>query len=151
MRYFNVFGKRQDPNGAYAAVIPKWINRFIHNKTVEIYGDGKTTRDFCFINNVIQANILAATSDDLDIKNEVFNIAVGDQINLMELALLIKENLKEASVQSNFRIQNLDFRQGDIRHSLADIDKAKELLFYSPTHSVKEGLKESMSWYLQEN
>ena len=151
LRYFNVFGPRQDPEGAYAAVIPKWINRFIHNETVEIYGDGKTTRDFCFISNVIQANILAATSNHANVKNEVFNIAVGEQINLMELALLIKENLKEASIQSNFRIQNLDFRQGDIRHSLANIDKAKELLFYSPTHSVKEGLKESMNWYLQDN
>ena len=128
LRYFNVFGPRQDPNGAYAAVIPKWISRFIQNKTVEIYGDGKTTRDFCYIENVIQANILAAMSSSKIGGDQVFNIAVGDQINLMDLALLIKENLKTYKVSSNFQIEKGDFRKGDIRHSLADISKANKLI-----------------------
>ena len=148
LRYFNVFGPRQDPNGAYAAVIPKWISRFIQNKTVEIYGDGKTTRDFCYIENVIQANILAAMSSSKIGGDQVFNIAVGDQINLMDLALLIKENLKTYKVSSNFQIEKGDFRKGDIRHSLADISKANKVLFYDPAYSVQMGLKKSMHWYL---
>tara|TARA_Y200000002_G_scaffold257023_1_gene213212 strand:+ start:856 stop:1923 length:1068 start_codon:yes stop_codon:yes gene_type:complete len=148
LRYFNVFGPRQDPNGAYAAVIPKWINRFILNKTVEIYGDGETTRDFCFIENVIQANILAAKSSMKVNESRVFNIAVGSQINLLDLALLIKENLIEHNISSNFQIENAEFRKGDIRHSLADINNAKKSLSYQPSHTVQMGLKQSMEWYL---
>ena len=148
LRYFNVFGPRQDPNGAYAAVIPKWISRFIQNKTVEIYGDGETTRDFCYIENVIQANILAAMSSSKIGRDQVFNIAVGDQINLMDLALLIKENLKKYKISSNFQIEKVDFRKGDIRHSLADISKANKFLSYDPAYTVQMGLKKSMHWYL---
>lgn len=148
LRYFNVFGPRQDPNGAYAAVIPKWISRFIQNKTVEIYGDGETTRDFCYIENVIQANILAAMSSSKIGGDQVFNIAVGDQINLMDLALLIKENLKKYKISSNFQIEKADFRKGDIRHSLADISKANKFLSYDPAYTVQMGLKKSMHWYL---
>jgi len=148
LRYFNVFGPRQDPKGAYAAVIPKWINQFIQNATVEIYGDGETTRDFCFIENVIQANVLAAVSTKTVDQPSVFNIAVGSQITLIDLALMIKDNLNANNIQSNFHIVNKDFRKGDIRHSLANINLAKDFLGYQPTHKVDDGLKQSMQWYL---
>lgn len=148
LRYFNVFGPRQDPKGAYAAVIPKWINQFIKNSTVEIYGDGKTTRDFCFIENVIQANVLAAVSTKKIDQPSVFNIAVGSQITLIDLALMIKENLDANNIKSNFHIINGGFRKGDIRHSLANINLAKDYLGYQPTHKVNDGLKQSMQWYL---
>jgi len=151
LRYFNVFGPRQDPNGAYAAVIPKWINNFINNETVEIYGDGKTTRDFCFIENVVQANILAALSDREESRDQVFNIAVGSQITLSELALLIKDKLQKLEIQSNFHLKYGDFRQGDIRHSLANIQKAAKILEYSPSYNVSSGLSKSMHWYLKRN
>ena len=150
LRYFNVFGPRQDPNGAYAAVIPKWINLFIENKKVEIYGDGKTSRDFCYIDNVIQANLLAALSTNENVSGEVYNIAVGVKISLEELAILIKENLQTHNIKSNFQIEKKDFRQGDIRHSLANIAKAQTTLGYLPTHSVFQGIEKSMSWYLNE-
>jgi|TARA_B110001450_G_C17662710_1_gene498023 UDP-N-acetylglucosamine 4-epimerase len=149
LRYFNVFGPRQDPEGSYAAVIPKWINQFIKNTTVEIYGDGETTRDFCFIENVIQANILAAVSSKEMSQPSIFNIAVGSQISLMDLALLIKKNLISQNIASNFHISNGEFRKGDIRHSLADISLAGEFLGYQPTHKVGDGLKKSMQWYLE--
>ena len=150
LRYFNVFGPRQDPNGAYAAVIPKWINLFLENKRVEIYGDGKTTRDFCYIDNVVQANLLAALATNKTVSGEVYNIAVGSKISLEELAILIKENLQIHNIKSNFQIEKKDFRQGDIRHSLANIEKAKTTLGYLPTHSVFQGIEQSMSWYLNE-
>ena len=150
LRYFNVFGPRQDPNGMYAAVIPKWIDSFLKNKTVEIYGDGKTTRDFCYIDNVVQANMLSALSTNKLISGQVYNIAVGSKITLEELALLIKENLQARNIKSNFQIEKKDFRQGDIRHSLASINKAKETMGYNPTHSVFEGIEESMAWYVND-
>ncbi len=150
LRYFNVFGPRQDPNGAYAAVIPRWIDSFIKNKKVEIYGDGETTRDFCYIDNVVQANILSALSDKKNISGEIYNIAVGSKISLEDLALLIKENLKARNIKSNFQIEKTDFRKGDIRHSLAGIDKASHAIGYVPTHTVFEGLQESMAWYLND-
>lgn len=151
LRYFNVFGPRQDPEGAYAAVIPKWIDKFIKNETVEIYGDGDTTRDFCFIENVIQANILAAVCKKEESRDQVFNIAVGSQITLTELALLIKDNLREFEIKSNFNILYSDFRKGDIRHSLANIDKASKILNYIPSYDVAIGLNKSMNWYLKNN
>ncbi|MDB3881705.1 SDR family oxidoreductase [Gammaproteobacteria bacterium] len=150
LRYFNVFGPRQDPNGMYAAVIPKWIDSFINNRTVEIYGDGKTTRDFCFIDNVVQANVLSALSRNKNISGQVYNIAFGSKITLEELALLIKENLQARNVKSNFQIEKKDFRQGDIRHSIASIQKAKEIMGYNPTHSVLDGIEKSMAWYLND-
>jgi UDP-N-acetylglucosamine 4-epimerase len=123
---------------------------FIENKKVEIYGDGKTSRDFCYIDNVIQANLLAALSTNENVSGEVYNIAVGVKISLEELAILIKENLQTHNIKSNFQIEKKDFRQGDIRHSLANIAKAQTTLGYLPTHSVFQGIEKSMSWYLNE-
>jgi UDP-N-acetylglucosamine 4-epimerase len=155
LRYFNVFGKRQDPAGAYAAVIPKWISAMINRDDVFINGDGKTSRDFCYIDNVIQANLLAALVDHIDLKdskkasNQVYNVAYGGRTTLEELFSIIKENLS-----AHFEYLNdaspiyREFRDGDVRHSQADINKAKNLLGYKPTHSAKQGLIEAMAWYI---
>lgn len=142
LRYFNVFGPRQDPNGAYAAVIPLWIKAILNNEPVYINGDGSTTRDFCFIANVVQANILAALTQNSEALNTVYNIAVGEKISLTDLFNIICAILDKKS-EPNYR----DFRQGDIKHSLADITKAKQLLQYEPSHTVSEGLKSAMIWY----
>lgn len=149
LRYFNVFGKRQDPNGAYAAVIPKWIASLIKNEPVYINGDGETSRDFCYIENVVQANILAALSEDENAINQVYNVAVGDRTTLNELYQYLHENLLPkyphlTGVSAIYR----DFRAGDVRHSLADVSKAGNLLGYSPGYRVKEGLKLAMDWYV---
>lgn len=149
LRYFNVFGKRQDPNGAYAAVIPKWISSMMKNQAVCINGDGETSRDFCFIDNTVQANLLAATVSDDQALNQVYNIAVGDRTSLNELYYHLRDNLAAhfpllKDVQPVYQ----DFRNGDVRHSLADVSKARRLLGYQPTHPVNEGLKEAMDWYL---
>lgn len=148
LRYFNVFGKRQDPEGAYAAVIPKWIASMIRNQPVFINGDGETSRDFCYVENVIQANLLAALSENTEAVNQVYNVAVGDRTTLNELYSYLHENLLPkyshlAGVSATYR----DFRAGDVRHSLADISKAKTLLGYAPIYRVKEGLKLAMDWY----
>ena len=155
LRYFNVFGKRQDPAGAYAAVIPKWISAMINRDDVFINGDGKTSRDFCYIDNVIQANLLAALVDHINLKdskkanNQVYNVAYGGRTTLEELFSIIKENLS-----AHFEYLNdaspiyREFRDGDVRHSQADINKAKNLLGYKPTHSAKQGLIEAMAWYI---
>ncbi len=150
LRYFNVFGKRQDPNGAYAAVIPKWIASIIKNEPVYINGDGETSRDFCYIDNVVQANILSALSENKDAVNQVYNIAVGDRTTLNDLYKYLHENLLPkyphlASVSAIYR----DFRSGDVRHSLADVSKARSLLGYIPDCRVKEGLKIAMDWYVK--
>lgn len=148
LRYFNVFGKRQDPNGPYAAVIPKWAAAMIGSKPVEINGDGETSRDFCYIKNVVQANLLAATAKD-DAKNQVYNIAVGDRTTLNELFLAIKKILISHHAHlTDFVPTYRDFRVGDVRHSLADISKAQRLLGYKPTHRVQDGLLEAMDWYV---
>ncbi len=149
LRYFNIFGKRQDPNGAYAAVIPKWVAALIENKEVYINGDGETSRDFCHIDNAVQANLLAATVQNPEAVDQVFNVAVGDRTTLNELyeiirGLLLVDFPQLENVNPTYR----DFRPGDVRHSLADISKAHELLGYEPTHRIDAGLKEAMDWYL---
>ncbi len=151
LRYFNIFGRRQDPNGAYAAVVPKWVASMIHNEPVYINGDGETSRDFCYIDNVIQANLLAATSQHADAANQVYNIAVGDRTTLNQLFEAIRSLLEPtfprlAGVKPVYR----DFRAGDVRHSLADISKARTRLGYEPTHRIGEGLAESMDWYVRD-
>ena len=143
MRYFNVFGPRQDPAGAYAAVIPRWIRAMLSGKAVEVNGDGETSRDFCYIANVVQANLLAALSDDARAVNQVYNIAVGECTSLNRL-LEILASLLGVEVERVYR----PFRPGDVRHSLADISRARELLGYQPTHSLASGLGESLSWYV---
>jgi UDP-N-acetylglucosamine 4-epimerase len=173
LRYFNVFGPRQDPNGAYAAVIPKWISALIQNQTIYINGDGETSRDFCFVNNVVHANLLAASVSESEfgvIKNsgihltyeealrttmmpspvnQVYNIAVGDSTTLNKLYEQLYFNLLPHYPHlENVRPVYVDFREGDVRHSLADISKASLLLKYQPTYRIDEGLKLAMGWYV---
>ena len=149
LRYFNIFGQRQDPEGAYAAVIPKWIASMIKNEPVYVNGDGETSRDFCYIENAVQANLLAATTENPEAIDQVYNVAVGDRTNLNELVSMIRALLVPAFPHlSDFRPVYRDFRAGDVRHSLADISKAQGLLGYSPTHSINEGLREAMDWYV---
>jgi UDP-N-acetylglucosamine 4-epimerase len=150
LRYFNVFGPRQDPNGAYAAVIPKWISSLLHHEPLYINGDGETSRDFTYIENVVQVNILAGLSENEEAFGEVFNVAVGERHTLNQLYRLIHEGLEELA--SNFVPQTPTyraFRQGDIRHSHADISKAKGLLGYEPSHTIAKGLEGSLGWYIQ--
>lgn len=148
LRYFNVFGKRQDPNGAYAAVIPKWTAAMIGGEDVYINGDGETSRDFCFVDNAVQANLLAATVMDGASRNQVYNVAVGDRTTLNQLFELIREALANAGRASDARSVYREFRTGDVRHSQADIRKAQRLLGYEPTHRMRDGLQEAMGWYL---
>jgi len=151
LRYFNIFGKRQDPNGAYAAVIPKWFAGLINGETIHSNGDGTTSRDFCYIENTIQANLLAATTDNPDATNQVYNVAYGDRTNLTELFDLIKHQVmgkfpETAGMAPIYR----DFRAGDVLHSLADISKAEKLIGYAPAYSIGKGMKEAADWYLQQ-
>ncbi|WP_089536960.1 NAD-dependent epimerase/dehydratase family protein [Escherichia coli] len=147
LRYFNVFGKRQDPNGAYAAVIPKWTAAMINDEPLYINGDGESSRDFCFIENVVQMNILAAQSD-ASARDQVYNVAVGDRTTLNQLFNVLKNTLKNNNVIYEKQPVYKDFRAGDVRHSQANIDKAKRLLGYVPTHDILDGIKESMPWYI---
>ena len=147
LRYFNVFGKRQDPNGAYAAVIPKWTADMINNKEVFINGDGETSRDFCFIENTVQMNILAATAN-YESKNNVFNVAVGDRTTLNTLYQSIQSSLNTNNVVSETKPIYRDFRVGDVRHSQADISKAKVILGYVPEFRIQEGIDKAMPWYI---
>ena len=148
LRYFNVFGPRQDPEGAYAAVIPKWIAALLRHEKVFINGDGETSRDFCYIENVVQANLLAATVKNPDAVNRVYNIAVGERTTLNELFSLLKEGLvkRDASLADQ-RPAYREFRPGDVRHSLADISKARQLLDYAPRLRVRDGLSRALDWY----
>jgi UDP-N-acetylglucosamine 4-epimerase len=148
LRYFNVFGPRQDPDGAYAAVIPKWIAALLRRERVTINGDGETSRDFCFIANVVQANLLAATTRHPDAVNQAYNIAVGERTTLNELFRLLQDGLRrrDPSMPEQSPIYR-DFRPGDVRHSLADIGKARRLLGYEPAHRTAEGLDLAMDWY----
>ena len=149
LRYFNVFGKRQNPNGAYAAVIPKWVSSLLNNEDVYINGDGQTSRDFTYIQNVVQANIMAGLTTNKKAFGEVFNTAVGGRSTLVELYDSIVENLNNNI--ENFEKKDAifrDFRQGDIRHSNANIDKIKEMIEYEPTHDIQSGLRESILWYI---
>jgi UDP-N-acetylglucosamine 4-epimerase len=149
LRYFNIFGKRQDPNGAYAAVIPKWVSSIIKGEDVFINGDGETSRDFCYIDNTVQINLLAATSNDNDATNQVYNVALNDRTSLNQLYLMIEERLIQRSkgLEKKNPIYR-DFRDGDVRHSLANIDKARKLLNYQPEYKISEGLDEAMDWYV---
>ncbi len=153
LRYFNVFGRRQDPNGAYAAVIPKWAAKMVNGDTIKINGDGETSRDFCYIENVVQANLLAATSQTLgDVKELVINVAVGQRTTLNTLSELIHSELNKLIPDlSELKIEYRDFRDGDVRHSLADISKAKQFIDYSPTHNLQQGLAQAMKWYSASN
>lgn len=147
LRYFNVFGKRQDPNGAYAAVIPKWISAMIGGDDVFINGDGQTSRDFCFVDNAVQANLLAATSGE-DASNQIYNVAVGDRTSLSELFEAIKRVLGINGIVYSGNCIFRDFRGGDVRHSQADISKARRLLGYRPKFRIAEGLVQAMPWYI---
>jgi UDP-N-acetylglucosamine 4-epimerase len=149
LRYFNVFGPRQDPEGAYAAVIPKWIGQLARRQAVLINGDGETSRDFCYVANAVQANILAATTVRPEALNQVFNVAVGERTTLNELFELTRALLVDAYPWvKDCRAQHVPFREGDVRHSQADISKAGGLLSYAPSHDVRAGLRESMPWYV---
>lgn len=148
LRYFNVFGPRQDPEGAYAAVIPKWLAALLKGEAVRINGDGETSRDFCYVANVVQANLLAATATKPKAVNQVYNIAVGARTTLNQLFELLVDGLTpDAPVEKRPKPVYSDFRAGDVRHSHADISKAKRLLGYRPTHRIDQGLSEAMVWY----
>ncbi len=150
LRYFNVFGPRQDPAGAYAAVIPRWIAALLEGRPVHIFGDGATSRDFTFVANAVQANLLAATADLPSPCNETFNVACGEATTLNQLFTCIQEALQQCGQPiSTERPVYGDFRQGDVRHSLADIQKARTALSYAPTQTVRDGLELAMGWYLQ--
>jgi len=149
LRYFNVFGPSQDPKGAYAAVVPKWIDAMKKGKTIYINGDGKTSRDFCYIKNAVQANLLASTCKKSISINQVYNVAVGEKTSLNSLFQLIQDEFlnldpKFKKVTPVYR----DFRAGDIKHSLANIAKASKHFNYQPTHKIAEGIKETVAWYL---
>jgi len=146
LRYFNVFGKRQDPNGAYAAVIPRWTADLINNEEVFINGDGETSRDFCFIENTVQMNILAATAND-EAKVQIYNVAVGDRTTLNTLYSSIQDSLASNDVINESKPTYRDFRAGDVRHSQADISKAKSLLGYEPEFNIQQGINKAMPWY----
>lgn len=148
LRYFNVFGRRQDPDGAYAAVIPKWVKQIISGQAVNINGDGETSRDFCYIDNVLQMNLIAAMSANSAVSGEVFNVAVGDRTTLNTLFNSIVLNLGSLGVHYDQKPVYLDFRKGDVRHSQASIEKGKAMLGYQPTHNIDQGLKEAMVWYV---
>lgn len=148
LRYFNVFGPRQDPEGPYAAVIPKWVAALLHGEPVHINGDGRTSRDFCYVANAVQANLLAATTQRRGAVNQVYNVALQERTSLNELFRLLRNLLAErhpriAKAKPVYR----DFRPGDVRHSLADITKAHRLLGYQPTHRLAQGLQEALAWY----
>ena len=150
LRYFNIFGKRQDPNGAYAAVIPKWVDSILNNEDVYINGDGETSRDFCYIHNAVQSNILAAMNDKDEANDQVYNVALNDRTSLNELHKMIEDKIIQ-------RVQGIekkeptyrDFRSGDVRHSEASIDKAQKLLDYQPKYKISEGLDEAIDWYIK--
>ena len=148
LRYFNIFGQRQDPDGAYAAVIPQWFAGILRGNQVYINGDGETSRDFCFIANSVQANLLAACTEKDEAWNQVYNVAFGQRTTLNELFLLIRDEVvrhkpEAAGAEALYR----DFRAGDVRHSLADISKAHDLLGYEPEYDVRRGLREASDWY----
>jgi len=148
LRYFNVFGRRQDPNGAYAAVIPLFVKQFMDHESPMLNGDGTYSRDFTYIDNVLQMNLLAITTENKDALNQVYNTAVGDRTTLLELTELLKKHLANFDVEiSKVEIKHGPNRKGDIPHSLAAVDKAKELMGYEPTHRIEDGIKEAVVWY----
>ena len=149
LRYFNVFGPRQDPDGAYAAVIPKWVASLLKKEPVFINGDGETSRDFCYVENVVQANLLAATTTNEDALNQAYNIAVGDRTTLNDLYRAIHDGLRRRNpALPEQKPTYREFRVGDVRHSLANVDKARRLLGYAPTHTMPQGLELALDWYV---
>lgn len=149
LRYFNVFGPRQDPNGAYAAVIPRWVAAMLRAEVCTINGDGETSRDFCFVANAVQANLRAGLAPLDAAVPQVYNVAVGDRTSLVELHQLIADKLvAEQAVDSVAPPSFAPFRAGDVRHSLADISKARQQLGYAPTHDVRAGMAEAVRWYI---
>lgn len=148
LRYFNVFGQRQDPHGAYAAVIPKWTAAMLNGEHVHINGDGETSRDFCFIENAVQANLLAATATDAA-KNEVYNVAVGDRTTLNDLFHALQTALAEQGKPYAQVPVYREFRAGDVRHSQADITKAAQKLGYAPQYPIRQGIAKAMGWYVR--
>ena len=150
LRYFNVFGKRQNPDGPYSAVIPRWIAALIRGDEVTINGDGSTSRDFCYVDNVVQVNILAATSKDPIALNNIYNVAVGESTSLNNLFQSILTELKNYMEIKSVNVRHQSFRSGDIYHSLADITQAKNLLGYKPAFNLHEGLCQSIPWYLSQ-
>jgi UDP-N-acetylglucosamine 4-epimerase len=149
LRYFNVFGPRQDPRGPYAAVIPIWFSALLQGAEVAIFGDGETSRDFCYVDNVVQANLLAAATPNAAALGEVFNVANGRRTTLTELFALIRDRVAAVDPAAATRLPvHQPFRAGDVRHSLADIAKARTLLGYEPTHDVAAGLDLAASWYI---
>lgn len=151
MRYFNVFGRRQDPDGAYAAVIPKWVGSLLEGEDIYINGDGETSRDFTYIDNVIQMNLLAGTTSNIEAFGEAFNVAVGGRNTLNELYKLIQDELNNHLQSSTINCQPIyrDFRPGDIRHSNANISKAQNFVGYAPTHDIYQGMQEAINWYIE--
>ena len=148
LRYFNVFGPRQDPNGAYAAVIPRWADAMLKGETVTINGDGQTSRDFCFVANAVQANLLAAMTPDAAAANQVYNVAVGDQTDLLQLHAMLAQALQ--AQRPALRVgppEHRAFRAGDVRHSRADVGKARALLGYQPSHDIRSGMTAAAAWY----
>ena len=150
LRYFNVFGPRQDPDGAYAAVIPKWVSSMIKSEPIYVNGDGETSRDFCYVDNVCQINLLAATTEDADAYNQIYNVAVNERTTLNQLHAAIRDNLiaKIPGLRHASPIYR-EFRIGDVRHSQADIQKAATRLGYQPSHRASDGLKIAMDWYVK--
>jgi UDP-N-acetylglucosamine 4-epimerase len=149
LRYFNVFGPRQDPDGPYAAVIPRWVAALLKGKPVQIFGDGETSRDFCYVANAVQANVLAAVTSEPAALGEAFNVAVGERASLNQLFVLVRDRLaRHAPEVAGAQPEHADFRPGDVRHSLADTSKAARLLGYRPTHTLSAGLDEAMEWYV---
>jgi UDP-N-acetylglucosamine 4-epimerase len=149
LRYFNIFGKRQDPNGAYAAVIPKWVAAILNKEDVFINGDGETSRDFCYIDNTVQMNLLAATTDNDEATDQVYNVALNDRTSLNKLYQMIEDRLiqRTEGLEKQEPIYR-DFRAGDVRHSQANINKAQTLLNYQPKYMISEGMDEAMDWYV---
>ena len=148
LRYFNVFGPRQDPEGAYAAVIPRWAAAMLAGRPITIYGDGETTRDFCYIANVVQANLLAATTSDAAAIGQVYNVAAGGRMSLNELYAILRDLTLRRHPDARIPPPiYADFRAGDVRHSQADVSKAQRLLGYTPTFDARAGLAESLPWY----
>ncbi|MDB2462669.1 SDR family oxidoreductase [Algibacter sp.] len=148
LRYFNVFGRRQDPNGAYAAVIPLFVKKFINHESPIINGDGSYSRDFTYIDNVVQMNLLALTTTKKEALNTIYNVAYGDRTTLLELTILLKKHLAQFDDSiKNIEIKHRENRIGDIPHSLASVEKAKKLLNYNPKYNINDGIKEAVNWY----
>tara|TARA_B110000305_G_scaffold106703_1_gene120018 strand:- start:876 stop:1916 length:1041 start_codon:yes stop_codon:yes gene_type:complete len=150
LRYFNIFGKRQDPNGAYAAVIPKWAAAILNKEDVYINGDGETSRDFCYIDNTVQMNLLAATTNNEEATNQIYNVALNDRTTLNELYKIIEDRLiKKVQGLEKKKPKYRQFRSGDVRHSQASIDKAQKLLGYQPKFRISEGMDQAIDWYIK--